>query len=116
IPALPRFYFRHCAELTAMREKYDFIVIGLGPAACLVTRLLAEAGWRVAMLRGARSGSEDIHDWIDYWLLPLDESAAKVTALYGESLASLESLAQQLVDVEHRGGGNSAVDQPTPPQ
>ena len=96
-----------------MREKYDFVVIGLGPAACLVTRLLAEAGGRVAMLRGARPMAEDVSDWIDYWLAPLDESAAKITSLYGDALASLESLGQQIVDVEHVSSAASP-DKPAP--
>jgi flavin-dependent dehydrogenase len=86
-----------------MREKYDFIVIGLGPAACLVTRLLAEAGGRVAMLRGTRPTPEDVSDWIDYWLAPLNESAAKITSLFGDAFPSLESISQQIVDVEDIG-------------
>lgn len=96
-----------------MREKYDFVVIGLGPAACLVARLLAEGGGRVAMLRGARPTADDVSDWIDYWLAPLDESAAKITALYGDAIASLESLAQQTVDVEDVGLAASP-EQPAP--
>jgi hypothetical protein len=58
-----------------MRESYDCLVIGRGPAASVFAHVAAEAGARVAMLDPPRSARTALSDWINFWLVPLDDEA-----------------------------------------
>lgn len=84
-----------------MREPFDVVVVGFGPAACLVARTVADAGGRVAMIRWSRSVRNDASDWIDYWLLPRAEADPRLLARLGLSEDSLEQIAVQHLDVDH---------------
>lgn len=82
-----------------MRELYDAIVIGHGPAACLFAKVVAEAGGRVALLDLPRSARRDASDWIDYWLVPRDVADSAAAQRLALDAAQLETLAERTLEV-----------------
>lgn len=83
-----------------MREVFDLVVVGFGPAACLFARAVAAAGGRVAMIRWPRSVRNDASDWIDYWLIPRDEAEVRLLSRLGVAGDLLDQLAVQTLNVQ----------------
>jgi hypothetical protein len=85
-----------------MRQSYDAIVIGLGPAACVAARHLADAGRSVAMLPVAAHKQAPCSDWLDYWAVPCDGVDAW-GAVLNLTAAKLIALSERVIELEDAG-------------
>jgi hypothetical protein len=85
-----------------MRQAYDAIVIGLGPAACIAARHLADAGRSVAMVPLAARRQAPCSDWLDYWAVPCDGVDAW-GAPVNLTVTKLIAMSERVIEFEDAG-------------
>lgn len=84
-----------------MRDFYDALVIGFGPAATLVARAVAESGGRVAMIGTPRGLRREASDWIDYWLIPDEPAGQQLLARLGMTNAAVAEITSERLPLRH---------------